>query len=118
MKEQPFFSIIMPTYGVEKYIKHAIQSIMEQTYSDWEIIVVNDSSPDTSAAAIAGQLAKEDDRIRIVHHEKNRGLSAARNTGIREASGKYIWFMDPDDYVDADVLGKVKALLTRIRQRL
>ena len=112
MKEQPFFSIIMPTYGVEKYIKHAIQSIMEQTYSDWEIIVVNDSSPDTSAA-IAGQLAKEDDRIRIVHHEKNRGLSAARNTGIQKASGKYIWFMDPDDYVDTDVLEKVKVSIDK-----
>lgn len=112
MKEQPFFSIVMPVYGVEAYIEHAILSIMKQTYQDWEIVIVNDCSPDTSVK-IAEQMAGKDNRIRIVHHEKNQGLSAARNTGIREAAGKYVWFMDPDDYVDADVLEKVKTSLNK-----
>ena len=89
----PFFSIVMPVYQVERYISKAVKSIQGQTFSDWELIVVNDCTVDRSAA-IAEKFA-------------GIGLSAARNTGIKEASGKYIWFMDSDDYVDADLLEKV-----------
>lgn len=108
--KQPYFSVVMPAYGVEEYIEHAIQSIIEQTYDNWEIIVVNDCSKDKSGK-IAEQAAKNDERIRIVNHDINKGLSAARNTGIREAAGKYIWFMDPDDYVESTLLEKVKQSL-------
>lgn len=108
--KQPYFSIVMPAYGVEKYIEQAIQSILMQTYDNWEIIVVNDCSKDRSAQ-IAKQTAEKDSRIRVVNHDVNKGLSAARNTGIREAAGEYIWFMDPDDYVDSDLLEKVKQSL-------
>ncbi len=109
---KPYFSIVMPTFGVENYIAKAIKSIQKQDYPDWEIIVVDDCSPDRSAQ-IAEGAAETDKRIRIVHHKENQGLSAARNTGIEEAKGKYIWFMDPDDYVDSDVLGQVKASLEK-----
>ena len=113
MEEQikcPFFSIIMPTYNVEAYIGHAIRSIREQSYGDWEIVVVDDCSTDNSAGVVE-QFMEEDRRIRMVRHRENRGLSAARNTGILEAKGEYIWFMDPDDYVDSVLLEKVKASL-------
>ncbi|MCI8584254.1 MAG: glycosyltransferase [Dorea sp.] len=107
---EPYFSIVMPTFGVENYIAKAIKSIQKQDYPDWEIIVVDDCSPDKSAR-IAERAAETDERIRIVHHKENQGLSAARNTGIEEAKGKYVWFMDPDDYVDSDILRQVKASL-------
>lgn len=110
--KNPFFSIVMPTYGVEKYITEAIRSIQKQTYSEWEIIVVDDCTPDKSAE-IAQRFAKQDERIKIVHHDVNKGLSSARNTGTQVASGQYIWYMDPDDYVDTDVLMRVKESLDK-----
>lgn len=110
--KQPYFSVVMPAYGVEDYIEHAIKSIVKQTYGNWEIIVVNDCSKDKSAQ-IAEKAAKQDSRIRVVNHDVNKGLSAARNTGISEAQGEYIWFMDPDDYVDSTLLEKVKQSLEK-----
>ena len=80
----PFFSIVMPVYQVERYISKAVKSIQGQTFSDWELIVVNDCTVDRSAA-IAEKFAGIDHRIKIVYHEVNKGLSAARNTGIKEA---------------------------------
>lgn len=112
VREQPFFSIVMPVYGVEKYITKAVQSILAQTYENWEIVLVDDCTPDQSIH-IAQKAAKGDPRIRVVRHEQNKGLSEARNTGIREAEGSYIWFMDPDDYVEKDILEKVKKSLDR-----
>ena len=109
---KPYFSVVMPTYGVDKYIGKAIESIQNQTYSNWELIIVNDCTPDKSAEIATGY-AKQDSRIEVVHHEKNRGLSAARNTGIEHAKGEYIWFMDPDDFVDIDVLEKVYASIQK-----
>ncbi len=107
-----YFSVIMPTYGVEKYIKKAIESIRAQTFGDWELIVVDDCGRDRSVE-IAEAEAQKDERIRIVRHEKNQGLSAARNTGIQKAKGEYIWFMDPDDYVDCDLLEKINVSLKK-----
>ena len=104
--ERPFFTVVMPAYGVEKYLKKAVDSIRHQTFSDWELIIVEDGSPDRTGE-LAERLAGKDSRIRAVHHEKNKGLSQARNTGIAQARGKYIWFMDPDDFVDEDLLEKV-----------
>ncbi|WP_235853225.1 glycosyltransferase family 2 protein [Luxibacter massiliensis] len=107
---KPYFSIVMPVYGVEQYISRAISSVQEQTFEAWEIILVDDCSPDKSAA-VAEEFARDDQRIRIVSHKENKGLSGARNTGIQEAKGAYIWFMDPDDYVDGDLLERVKLSL-------
>lgn len=103
---KPFFSIVMPAYNVEKYIKKAIESVQKQTFADWELIVVDDCTPDKSAE-IAEKFAEADERIKVIHHEVNKGLSPARNTGEKAACGKYIWFMDSDDYVDDDLLEKV-----------
>jgi glycosyltransferase involved in cell wall biosynthesis len=86
-------SVIVPVYGVEDYIAATIQSILDQTYQNFELIVVDDESPDQSVV-ICQQF--NDDRIKIIH-QKNRGLAGARNTGIRHAQGQYLAFLDGDD---------------------
>lgn len=103
---KPYFTIVMPAYGVEKYIDRAILSIQKQTFDNWEIIVVDDCSKDKSGE-IARKYAAEDTRIQVIRHEINKGLSAARNTGTRAAAGEYIWYMDPDDYVDDTLLEQI-----------
>lgn len=108
--DRPFFTVVMPAYGVEKYLKKAVDSIRSQTFGDWELIIVEDGSPDRTGE-LADRLAGKDSRIRVVHHEKNKGLSEARNTGIRQARGKYIWFMDPDDSVEESLLQEVQGAL-------
>lgn len=108
----PFFTIVMPAYGVEKYIDRAISSIQKQTFEDWEVLVVDDCTPDKSGE-IAERYASEDFRIKVIHHEVNQGLSPARNTGTKAASGKYIWYMDPDDYVDTNLLELVHRSIER-----
>ena len=109
----PFFSIVMPVYGVEKYIERAISCISNQTFRDWELIVVDDCTPDESAR-IAKDYARRDPRVRLVHHKTNRGLSEARNTGIREACGTYLWMPDPDDTYDIDLLERAHATISEI----
>lgn len=89
------FSIIVPIYKVEKYLMRCIDSVLAQTYSDLEIILVDDGSPD-ACPQICDEYAQEDTRIRVVH-QKNGGLSDARNTGIKLATGTYIVFLDSDD---------------------
>lgn len=105
-KERPLFTVVMPAYGVEQYLEYAVESIRKQTFADWELIIVEDGSPD-GTGRLADRLEKGDERIRVIHHSRNRGLSEARNTGIDAAQGRYIWFMDPDDRVDPDLLEKV-----------
>ena len=91
-------SIIVPIYNVEKYINKCIESIINQTYKNLEIILVDDGSPD-DCPTICDEYKEKDDRI-IVIHKKNGGLSDARNVGIENASGKYICFVDSDDYIE------------------
>lgn len=91
-------SIIVPIYNVEKYLSKCIESILSQTYKNIEIILVDDGSPDNSPQ-ICDEYAKKDDRI-IVIHKANGGVSSARNAGIDIATGKYIGFVDPDDYIE------------------
>lgn len=110
--KSPFFTIVMPAYGVEKYIDKAITSIKEQTFDNWEIIVVDDCTKDSSGQ-IAQGYADEDSRITVIGHEQNKGLSAARNTGTKAASGEYIWYMDPDDSVDKTLLEKIYVSLQK-----
>ena len=106
MDNKPFFSIVMPIYGVEPYLRQAIDSVLGQTFQDFEIILVNDCSPDNSAE-ICRVYSDRYDNIRTVTHPENRGLSAARNTGFAEVQGRYVWFMDSDDYVDSTLLQQV-----------
>lgn len=107
----PFFSIIMPSYGVERYIEAALDDIQAQAFSDWELIVVDDGSPDNAARLVRERMAS-DGRIRLVQHDANRGLSAARNTGLSHARGAYVWIPDPDDRYDRTLLARVHAVLT------
>lgn len=98
----PEISVIVPVYNVENKIRRCIDSILAQTFTDFELILVDDGSPDNSGV-ICDEYAKKDSRIRVIHQE-NKGASAARNTGINEANGKYIGFVDSDDYVDSNFL--------------
>ena len=104
--DAPFFSVVLPAYGSEPYLAAALGDLKDQIFTDWEAIVVNDCSPDGSLA-IAQQFAAADARIRVVSHEVNRGLSAARNTGLAAARGRYVWFPDPDDRYDFTFLQSV-----------
>lgn len=96
-------SIIVPIYNVEKYLDACLWSLRKQTYDEFEIIVVDDKSPDNSVY-IAQRHAEEDSRLKIYYHEKNRKLGAARNTGIQYAQGKYIMFLDSDDLYPLDAV--------------
>lgn len=98
MKEEKKISIIIPIYNVEKYLPACVESILQQTYKNLEVILVDDGSPDR-CPAICDDLAQKDDRIRVIH-QKNKGLSGARNTGIENAQGDYLIFVDSDDTVE------------------
>lgn len=91
-------SIIVPVYKVEKYIEQCIHSVKVQTFQNWELILVDDGSPD-KCPEICDELVKADKRIKVVH-QKNGGLSAARNRGLQEVTGDYVMFLDSDDYWD------------------
>lgn len=93
----PVISVIVPVYNVEPYLRQCIDSILAQTYTDFELILVDDGSPD-NCGAICDEYAKQDARIRVIHQE-NGGLSAARNAGIDAAQGDYLTFIDSDDWV-------------------
>lgn len=94
----PKISIIIPVFNTEKYVKEAVESIMNQTLREIEIIIINDGSTDNSLEVVK-ELALSDARIRV-HSQKNQGLSLSRNRGISLASGTYLYFMDSDDYLE------------------
>jgi len=93
----PLISIIVPVYNVESYIDRCIKSILSQTFQDYELIIVDDGSPD-NCPKICDEWAIKDKRIKVIH-QKNQGLSAARNTGIKFSEGKYLTFIDSDDWI-------------------
>ncbi|MBQ3113785.1 MAG: glycosyltransferase family 2 protein [Phascolarctobacterium sp.] len=97
----PKLSIIVPVYKVEPYIHKCVNSILNQTYTDFELILVDDGSPD-NCGKICDEYAQKDKRVRVIHKE-NGGVSSARNLGIDEAKGEYISFIDPDDWIDLDM---------------
>lgn len=101
---RPTISIIMPVYNVERYISKSIESVLNQTFKDFELLIVDDGSPDNSVN-IAEEYAQKDDRIRIFKKD-NGGLSDARNYGFKYAKGEYIYFMDSDDYIEDELLEK------------
>ncbi|HAQ0795523.1 TPA: glycosyltransferase, partial [Enterococcus faecium] len=94
-------SIIVPVYNVEKYLKKCVDSILGQTFTDFELLLIDDGSTDNSGS-ICDELAKTDNRIKVIHKE-NGGLSDARNIGIEVAKGDFIGFIDSDDYIDEDM---------------
>lgn len=112
----PTISVIVPVYKVEPYIHQCIDSILAQTYTDFELILVDDGSPD-NCGMICDEYAKQDDRIRVIHQE-NQGLSAARNAGIDIAKGDYLTFIDSDDLVKENYLERLYQLLIEYHAEL
>ena len=103
----PKISVIVPVYKSEQYLPQCVESIMGQTFSDLEVLLIDDGSPDHSGA-ICDQYAQQDPRIRVIHKE-NGGVSTARNAGLDAAVGDYIAFVDSDDYIDACMFEKMMA---------
>ena len=92
----PSISVIVPVYQAEKFLHRCLDSVARQTFSDWELLLVNDGSTDGSAA-LCDQFAAKDQRVRVFHRKRNRGVSEARNLGLSEARGDYVTFLDADD---------------------
>lgn len=101
MKKSPIISVIVPCYGVERYLDRCVDSLLNQTFRDIEIILVDDGSPD-SVPQMCDDYASRDERVKVVH-KKNGGLGYARNSGLEIASGRYVAFVDSDDYVATDL---------------
>lgn len=101
-------SIIVPVYKVEKYLRECLDSIVNQTYTDLEIILVDDGSPDT-CGDICEEYAAKDDRITVIHKE-NGGQADARNVGLKVSQGEYIYFLDSDDYVELNTIKELVQL--------
>jgi len=99
----PSVSVIVPMYKVERYIKSCVDSILAQTFQDFEIILVDDASPD-GCVELCQKLYGDNEKVRLVRHEKNLGLGPARNTGMKHAVGKYIYFVDSDDLILSNAL--------------
>ena len=96
----PKFSIIIPVYNVEKYIKKCLESVFSQNYKNYEVIVVNDGTKDNSMDIVKNYPVK-------IINQKNQGLSVARNSGVEKATGEYILFLDSDDYIEKGLLEKI-----------
>lgn len=97
----PEISVIVPVYKAEQYLSHCVQSILNQTFHNLELILVDDGSPD-QCPALCDTFAREDDRVRVIH-QNNAGVAAARNVGLSAAKGEYITFVDSDDYIDVEM---------------
>ncbi len=111
MKKEALVSIVLPIYNVEKYLNRCVLSIISQTYKNLEIIMVDDESTDLFSQ-MCDEWASKDSRIKVIH-KKNEGLGFARNTGIENATGDFICFIDSDDYIESDT---IKTCVERIEK--
>ncbi len=102
---EPAISVIIPVYKVEQYIRKCLDSVVNQTWRDLEIIIVDDGSPDR-CGAVCDEYADRDSRIRVIH-KKNAGVGAARNDGIAAANGEWVAFLDPDDWIEPDYFARL-----------
>lgn len=110
-RSYPLFSLIVPVYNVEQYLRKCINSIIFQTFQKWELILIDDGSPDESPY-ICDEYALNDSRIKVIH-KKNGGVSSARNCGLNIAKGQWIWYVDPDDWIAENALNELsKVVLT------
>lgn len=109
-EKKPLISVIIPVYNVEKYLVRCVESVVNQTYKNLEIILVDDGSPD-NCGQICDQLAKDECRI-VVIHQKNMGLSSARNSGIKIAKGEYFTFVDSDDWILSSMVEDLYRIIT------
>lgn len=108
-KSLPLISIIIPAYNVGKYIKKCITSAVQQTYSNIEVIVINDGSNDNTPETI-DEIAKKDNRIKVIH-KQNSGVSDTRNVGIKESKGDYLIFIDGDDYISCNYVDYMYSMI-------
>ena len=99
----PAISVIIPIYNVENYLEECVYSVLRQEFQDFEIILIEDCSTDNSKE-ICNKIKDIDSRIKLIYHTENKGPSSARNTGIKEATGKYITFIDSDDWIEHNFL--------------
>lgn len=105
-ESKPFFSIIVPAYNIEDYIDECVQSVLAQQFQDFELILVDDGSTDQTGE-ICKKVNSASAKIQYLY-QKNAGLSAARNTGVKQASGEYLIFLDGDDYLEKDALQSIR----------
>ncbi len=117
MENKILFSVVMPVYGVEKHLENAVASVLNQTYKNFEIILVDDCSPD-GCGILCDTLASREKCISVVHHSENKGLSEARNSGLDVARGEYVFFMDSDDVIESDLLSQVAESLEKNRAQV
>ena len=99
----PLVSVVIPAYNVAEYINQTIASVREQSYKNWELIVVDDGSTDRTLEVIAESVKQIRQHV-VVHHQENGGLSAARNSGVKLATGEYVYFLDSDDLLPQNAL--------------
>ena len=102
-------SVIIPVYNVETYLDECVQSVLDQTYRNVEIVLIDDGSTDGSTA-ICDKFAEKDSRIKVIHQE-NKGLSEARNVGYRNANGQFLYFLDSDDWIEKETIERLRTLL-------
>lgn len=105
-------SVVVPVYNGERYLKMCVESILKQTYSHLEIIIINDGSTDGTALLIE-QLRRQDHRIRVLHKKQNEGIGAARNTALEMVTGDYLVFVDSDDWIDPNHISDLYDLMLR-----
>ena len=98
LKTSPTISVIIPVYNTEMYLRRCIDSVLAQTYQDFELLLIDDGSKDSSGA-ICDEYAAKDARVRVFHKE-NGGVSSARNLGLDNARGEWVTFVDSDDYIE------------------
>lgn len=110
LKMAPLISIVVPVYNCEKYIKQCIESVVYQSFTDWELILVDDGSTDASPA-ICDEYLNKHSQLKILT-QSNQGPGAARNTGLKNANGKYLLFLDSDDYLHVDSLSNIKNIIS------
>lgn len=113
---QPLISVIVPVFNIEQYLNKCVDSILNQTYRNLEVILVNDGSKDSSGR-ICDEFATKDSRVQVIHKE-NGGLSSARNAGIEASAGTYISFVDGDDWIEPDAYEHLLGLMERCQVKL
>ena len=112
--QNPIVSIVIPVYKTEEFLEECVESVLNQSYANLEIILVDDESPDKSPE-ICDRLSREHQNILVIH-KKNQGLGMARNSGMEKASGKYILFLDSDDKLDGE--HAVELLVRKAQERM
>ncbi len=108
---EPFFSVIIPTYNNEKEIRISVSSVLQQTYKNFELIIVDDGSDDLTPF-YCDEFAEQDDRVRVIH-KTNEGAASARNTGLFCATGRYVYFVDADDWIENGLLEEAVRILDK-----